>query len=116
MLVSMFVLIAAALPAQSLALSAIVASQRELWNVVRQPLGLPLFLLVGLSLTLRGPFDYADSADLAGGTSAETSGADARAVATGAAGDAAVVRGDGRDACSSAARSARGCPARCGWR
>ncbi|MGR3571060.1 NADH-quinone oxidoreductase subunit H [Brevirhabdus sp.] len=76
MLPSMFVLIAAALPAQSLSVSRIVASQAEIWNVVRQPLGLPLFILVGLTLTLRGPFDYADSADLAGGTSAEESGAD----------------------------------------
>lgn len=75
MLPSMFVLIAAALPAESLSVVAIVESQRELWNVVRQPLGLPLFLLVGLTLTLRGPFDYADGVDLAGGTSAEDSGA-----------------------------------------
>lgn len=75
MLLSMFVLIAAAIPAESLDIMAIVESQRELWNVLRQPLGLPLFLLLGLSLTLRGPFDYADSADLAGGTSVEDSGA-----------------------------------------
>lgn len=75
MLPSMFVLIAAALPARSLDVVAIVESQREVWNVLRQPLGLPLFLLVGLSLTLRGPMDYADSADLSGGTSAEDSGA-----------------------------------------
>jgi len=74
MLVSMFVLIAAALPAESLRLSAIVASQRGLWNVVRQPLGLPLFLFVGLGLTFRGPLDFADSADLAGGVAAEVSG------------------------------------------
>jgi NADH-quinone oxidoreductase subunit H len=74
MLISMFVLIAAALPAQSLALGAIVQSQAGLWNIVRQPLGFPLFLLLGLSLTLRGPFNYADSADLAGGTDAERSG------------------------------------------
>lgn len=74
MLVSMFVLIAAALPAESLALTAVVESQRGLWNVLRQPLGLPLFLVLGLSLTLRGPFDYADPYDLAGGTSAEVSG------------------------------------------
>ncbi|MGY9039107.1 MAG: NADH-quinone oxidoreductase subunit H [Rhodobacterales bacterium] len=75
MLLSMFVLIAAALPAESLDLRAIVASQEGLWNIIRQPLGLPLFLLLGLSLTLRGPLDYADSADLAGGTSIEDSGA-----------------------------------------
>ena len=74
MLVSMFVLIAAALPAESLSVSAIVESQHSLWNVVRQPLGLPLFLLLGLSLALRGPLDYADSADLAAGTTAEVSG------------------------------------------
>jgi len=75
MLLSMFVLIAVALPAQSLSVSAIVESQRASWNVVRQPLGLPLFLLLGLSLTLRGPFDYGDSSDLAGGTRSEISGA-----------------------------------------
>jgi len=75
MLLSMFVLIAVALPAESLDLRAIVISQEGLWNVIRQPLGLPLFLLLGLSLTLRGPLDYGDSADLAGGTSIEDSGA-----------------------------------------
>ncbi|MES1930905.1 NADH dehydrogenase chain H [Salinisphaera dokdonensis CL-ES53] len=75
MLISMFVLIAAALPAESLALPQIVESQRGLWNVIRQPLGLPLFLLLGLSLSFRGPFNYADSADVAGGTAAEVSGA-----------------------------------------
>ncbi|MEQ8346223.1 MAG: NADH-quinone oxidoreductase subunit H [Sneathiellaceae bacterium] len=74
MLLSMFVLIAAALPAQSLSVSAIVESQASVWNAVRQPPGLVLFLMLGLSLTLRGPFDYADAADLAGGTSAEASG------------------------------------------
>ena len=75
MLLSMFVLIGTALPAQSLSVASIVESQRTLWNVLRQPLGLMLFLLLGLSLSLRGPFDYADSADLAGGTASEVSGA-----------------------------------------
>lgn len=74
MLVSMFVLIGVALPAQSLSVAAIVESQHALINGLRQPLGLPLFLLLGLSLTLRGPFDYGDSEDLAGGTAAEVSG------------------------------------------
>lgn len=74
MLVSMFVLIAVALPAESLRLSAIVESQRGLWNVIRQPLGLPLFLLVGLGIAFWGPLDFADSADLAGGTASEVSG------------------------------------------
>jgi len=74
MLPSMFVLIAAALPAQSLSVTSIVAAQADMWNVLRQPLGLPLFMLVGLTLTMRGPFDYADGADLAQGTSSEESG------------------------------------------
>lgn len=74
MLLSMFVLIGAALPAQSLSVSAIVEAQRPIWNLVRQPLGLPLFMAMGLAITLRGPFDQADSADLAGGTAAELSG------------------------------------------
>ena len=74
MLLSMFVLIGAALPAQSLSFGAIVEAQRPLWNVVRQPLGLPLFMLLGLSITLRGPFNYADASDLAGGTLSEVSG------------------------------------------
>ncbi len=74
MLVSMFVLIATALPAESLRLSAIVESQRDVWNVIRQPLGLPLFLFVGLGLAFRGPLDFADSADLAGGAAADVSG------------------------------------------
>ncbi len=69
------VLIAAALPAQSLRLSAIVASQAELWNVLRQPLGLPLYLIAGLGLAFRGPLAFPDAADLAGGTRAEASGA-----------------------------------------
>ncbi|WP_296763240.1 complex I subunit 1 family protein [Sediminimonas sp.] len=75
MLPSMFVLIAAALPAESLSLPAIVESQRGMWNVIRQPLGLPLFAIVVLTLTLRGPMDFADAADIATGTSAEESGA-----------------------------------------
>ncbi|MDN3722107.1 NADH-quinone oxidoreductase subunit H [Roseibium salinum] len=75
-LISMFVLIAAALPAESLSIAAIVRSQDEsVWNIVRQPPGFLLFMLVGLSMSLRGPLDYADSADLAGGTASEASGA-----------------------------------------
>lgn len=75
MLLSMFTLIAAAIPAQSLSFAAIVDSQAGVWNLIRQPLGLPLFLTLGLSLTFRGPFAYADSTDLSGGTSADASGA-----------------------------------------
>ena len=68
------VLIAAALPAESLSVGAIVASQHDVWNVVRQPLGLPLYLIVGLGLATWGPLNMADGADLAGGTGVEVSG------------------------------------------
>jgi NADH-quinone oxidoreductase subunit H len=73
-LLSMFVLIATALPAESLQVSAIVRSQAGLWNVVRQPLGLPLWLVVASGVTFWGPLNVADGRDLAGGTSAEVSG------------------------------------------
>lgn len=68
------VLIGAALPAESLAVGAIVESQADLWNVVRQPLGLPLFLVAVTGLSFWGPLDVADADDLAGGTAAEASG------------------------------------------
>ncbi|WP_227370689.1 NADH-quinone oxidoreductase subunit H [Halomonas sp. M20] len=73
-LISMFVLIGVALPAESLQFSQVVASQEELWNVIRQPLGLPLFLIVGLGMTFWGPLNLADSRDLAGGTASAVSG------------------------------------------
>ncbi|MDP8970745.1 MAG: NADH-quinone oxidoreductase subunit H [Actinomycetota bacterium] len=73
-LLSMFVLIAVALPAESLQLSEVVEAQRGLWNVVRHPPGLPLFLVVSLGVTFWGPLNVSDAADLAGGTTAETSG------------------------------------------
>jgi NADH-quinone oxidoreductase subunit H len=68
------VLIAAALPAESLSVGAIVESQHDLWNVVRQPLGLPLYLVAGTGLAFWGPLNGADGPDLSGGTSAEVSG------------------------------------------
>ncbi len=74
MLLSMFVLIAVALPAESLSVGRVVEAQGELWNVVSQPLGLPLFLVVALGAAFWGPMDLPDGRDLSGGTSAETSG------------------------------------------
>ena len=68
------VLIAAALPAESLSVGAIVESPHDLWNVVRQPLGLPLYLVAGMGLAFWGPLNVADGDDLAGGTSVEVSG------------------------------------------
>src|SRR3546814_1483116 len=70
------VLIAAALPAESLALGDIVESQAGLWNVVRQPLGLPLYLVAGLGLASWGPLRQSDARDLAGGTRSEVAGPD----------------------------------------
>lgn len=73
-LLSMFVLIGAAIPAESLSIGAIVESQAGLWNVIRQPLGFPLFVIVSLGVTFSGPLDLLDSNDLAGGGSVEDSG------------------------------------------
>ena len=67
-------MLATALPAESLSIVDIVASQGTLWNVVRQPLGLPLYLVVGVAVTFWGPMNVIDSADLAGGTAVEDAG------------------------------------------
>lgn len=68
------VLIGAALPAESLSVGAIVESQAGLWNVVRQPLGLPLFLVTVAGVSFWGPLGVADAEDIGGGTRAEVSG------------------------------------------
>ncbi len=68
-------MLATALPAESLSIVDIVAAQASLWNVVRQPLGLPLYLIVGVGVSFWGPLNLPDAADLGGGTSGETSGA-----------------------------------------
>lgn len=67
-------MLATTLPAESLSIVDIVQAQESLWNVVRQPLGLPLYLIVGVSVSFWGPMNLPDGADLAGGTSAEDSG------------------------------------------
>jgi len=67
-------MLATALPAESLSIVEIVAAQESAWNVVRQPLGLPIYLVVGLAVSFWGPLNLPDGADLAGGTSAEDSG------------------------------------------
>jgi NADH-quinone oxidoreductase subunit H len=68
------VLIAAALPAESLAVGDVVRAQASVWNVVRQPLGLPIYLMGGLGVAFWGPLAVSDAEDLAGGTLAEVSG------------------------------------------
>lgn len=67
-------MLATALPAESLAVGEIVRAQEGLWNVVRQPAGLPLYLVVGVSVSFWGPMNLPDAADLGGGTSSESSG------------------------------------------
>jgi NADH-quinone oxidoreductase subunit H len=71
----MLVLIAVALPARSLGMGEIVDSQAHLWNVLRQPLGLPIYLVAATGLAFWGPLRLPDAEDLAGGASAELSGA-----------------------------------------
>lgn len=68
-------MLATALPAESLSVMDIVDAQEGLWNVVRQPLGLPLYLVVGVGVAFWGPLNLPDGADVARGTAAEASGA-----------------------------------------
>jgi NADH-quinone oxidoreductase subunit H len=70
----LLVLLAPVLPAESLAIGAIVDAQESAWNVVRQPFGLPIFLVISAAATFSLPLDFPDAADLAGGTSAELAG------------------------------------------
>lgn len=67
-------MLATGLPAESLAVGDIVRSQESIWNVIRQPAGLPLFLIVGVGVSFWGPLNLPDAPDLAGGTSSEVSG------------------------------------------
>ncbi len=73
------VVLTTAIPAESLSVGAIVASQEGLWNVVRQPLGLPVYLVTGAAVAFWGPFRIPEGTDLAGGAVLEASGS-ARAV------------------------------------
>lgn len=68
------VLITTALPAESLSVGVIIESQQDLWNVLRQPLGLPIYLVTALGFSFWGPGQLPDGADLAGGTTVESSG------------------------------------------
>lgn len=67
-------MLATGLPAQSLAIDDIVRSQGALWNVIRQPIGLPLYVIVGVGVSFWGALALPDGDDLVGGTSAEVSG------------------------------------------
>lgn len=67
-------MLATALPAQSLSIVRIVEAQADLWNVVREPLGLPIYMVVGLAVGFWGPLNLPDADDLAGGTTVEDAG------------------------------------------
>jgi NADH-quinone oxidoreductase subunit H len=70
-------MLATTLPAESLQIGEIVRAQEGSWNLVRQPLGLPIYLVVGVGVSFWGPLDFPDADDLAGGTAAESGGVDA---------------------------------------
>lgn len=84
------VLIGAALPAQSLGVGDIVADQQGLWNVVRMPLGLVVYLVTACAMVFWGPLGAPAAADLAGGIELESSG---RSLLAWKAAHAAVVVG-----------------------
>lgn len=67
-------MLATVLPAESMSIVDIVQAQESLWNVIRQPLGLPIYLMAAASVSFWGPLNLPDAADLAEGTSAEDSG------------------------------------------
>lgn len=67
-------MLATTLPAESLSIVRIVEAQEPMWNVIRQPLGLPLYLVAGLGVSFWGPLNLPDGGDLGGGTSVEDSG------------------------------------------
>lgn len=67
------VLIGAALPAESLAFGDVVADQQDLWNVVRMPLGLPVYLVAASGLAFWGPLSLPSGTDLSGGIDLEAS-------------------------------------------
>jgi len=67
-------LLGTALPAESLSVGEIVRAQDGLWNVIRQPLGLPLYLVVAAGVSFWGPLNFPDAPELGGGTMLEVSG------------------------------------------
>ena len=69
-------LIAAVLPAESLSIGAIVVDQGGLWNVVRMPLGLPVYVAAAAGLAFYGPLSLPAGPQLAGGIELEAAGVD----------------------------------------
>jgi NADH-quinone oxidoreductase subunit H len=72
----MFAIITAALGAESLRLTDIVAAQRGLWFVVIMPVAFVVYLVSATAMAFWGPFDAPVGRDVAGGAAAELSGVD----------------------------------------
>ncbi len=72
----MFVLITAALGAQSLRVGDIVAAQSGLWFVLWMPVAFVVYLASALPMSFFEPFDAPVGTDVAGGVGAEVSGVD----------------------------------------
>ncbi|MFR9802379.1 NADH-quinone oxidoreductase subunit H [Pseudonocardia sp. RS010] len=72
----MFALTTAALGAQSLRVTDVVAAQQDLWFVVIMPVAFVVFLVSAAAMAFWGPFDAPVGGDLAGGAAAELSGVD----------------------------------------
>jgi NADH-quinone oxidoreductase subunit H len=72
----MFAIITAALGAESLRLTDIVAAQRGLWFVVIMPVAFVVYLISATAMAFWGPFDAPVGRDVAGGAAAELSGVD----------------------------------------
>lgn len=66
---------AVAMRAESLMTSEIVTSQKQLWNIVYQPLGFALFIIASMGLAFLPPLDLpVAGGDLGGGIEAEYTG------------------------------------------
>ena len=72
----MFAIITAALAAESLRMTDIVAAQQDLWFVVLMPVAFVAYLLSAVAMAFWGPFDAPVGRDIAGGAAAELSGVD----------------------------------------
>src|SRR3954468_17251239 len=72
----MFALITAAVGAQSLRVTDVVAAQQRLWFVVTMPVAFVAFLLSAAAMAFWGPFDAPVGRDVAGGAALELSGID----------------------------------------
>ncbi|MDY6811825.1 MAG: complex I subunit 1 family protein [Actinomycetota bacterium] len=72
----MFALVAPAIAAESLRVTDVAAAQQGLWYVVWMPVAFLVYCLAVSAFSVWGPFAAAVGRDLAGGVTAELSGAD----------------------------------------